>query len=159
MSELKTPKSWWQAENKRGRGIFENISHFSDGHLLNKLLSPDSWDNPHKDSWQVSETKTNKRCRAAISHPWLEADCGPVLLFPCTGFCIFYCESALLDSFLSGQLSWTLGNLHLFPVHCLSESSFSLSWVHTAFFSGGWEPCMANLSYFWQACFSHLPLM
>jgi len=82
MSKLETPKSWQQAENKRSRGIFKSSSHFSDGHLLSKLLSLDSWDNPHKDSWPISETKTNKRCRTAISHPWSEADCGPALLFP-----------------------------------------------------------------------------
>lgn len=86
MSKLETPKLWQQAENKRVRGVFKTISHFSDGHLVSKLLYPDNWDNQHEASWAVSETKTNKRCGAAISHPWLKADCGLALLFPISPF-------------------------------------------------------------------------
>lgn len=159
MSKLETPKSWQQAENKRGRGIFKSISHFSDSHLLSKLLSRDSWDNPHKDSWPVSETKTNKRCRTAISHPWLEADCGLALLFPlldfAVGFFIFHCESAPLDSFSPGQLCACVCSQYAAALRTV----FSPSQTPRVFFNGCWNPCMANLSYCQQACFLHLPLM
>lgn len=128
MSKLETPKLWQQAENKGDRSIFNSISHFSDGHLLSKLLSPDNSDNPHKDSWSVSETKTNKRCRIATSHPWLKTGwwpCSPLPNFhlPLLEFCIFCCVSELLESTSSGQLLRALKDLHLFPILCCTGAT------------------------------------
>lgn len=105
MSKLEMSKLWQQAENKSVQGIFKSISHFSDGHLLTKLLSPDNWDNSHKDSWPVSETKPNKRCRTATSHPWLKADCGLALLFPTSHFSsLNFPSSPVSQSFLNTPL-------------------------------------------------------
>lgn len=135
MSKRETPKSWQQAENKRGRGIFKSTSHFSDGHLLRKLLSPDSWDNPHKDSWPVSETKTNKGCRTAISHPWLEADCGPAPLFPPLDFASSAVSQPLLTPSLQGSFHerWETRACSQCSA-CCTESSFqSLSNPYSVF--------------------------
>jgi len=119
MSKLGTPKSRQQAQNKRGRGIFKSISHFSNSYRLS--CYPLVVETIHTRALdRILKQKNNRSCRSAISPFWLEADCGPALLSSLVALCVF--GSQLL---FPGQLSRTLRKLHLFSISVsCTECSF-----------------------------------